>query len=297
MSTLFSILIANYNRAQYIKECFNSVLNQTYSNWEVIIVDDCSTDDSINIIKQYEKDSRFKLYKNEKNMGCGYTKKRCVDLANGDVCGFLDSDDMLEKNAISLMVEAHDKYPEVSIIGSRQASCDSNMKIYNVVTSLKESMKTFKSQLDNPFTISHFVSFKNSMYKKTEGINPFLKRAVDQDLYYKLEEQGKTAFIDKVLYFYRHSEASISLFDNVYKADAWHLIVIFETCKRRGLKFDDYCYLMKKTKSRKEKLINAIFKPYQDVKEKLKAKHNIKLYKKETESNLADILLIQDYFI
>ena len=59
---LFSVLIANYNNACFLKEALNSVINQTYKNWEVIIVDDFSTDCSYEIYQEYSKDSRFKIY-------------------------------------------------------------------------------------------------------------------------------------------------------------------------------------------------------------------------------------------
>ncbi len=292
MSELFSVLIANHNREPFIKECLESVLKQSYSNLEVIFVDDCSTDNSIDVFKEFAKsDSRFKLFINEKNSGCGYTKKRCIDLASGSVCGFLDSDDVITPDAIELMMNVHMEHPEVSIIGSRRIYCDQNLRVYDVEPPITEAAKHFKSQLDNPFFINHFVTFKKSAYEKSPGQDPFLKKAVDQDLYYKLEEQGKVAFIDKPLYYYRHSSASISLFDNNYKAEAWHLYVIFETCKRRGLNFDDYCGLMKKTKSRKEKLINLIFAPYQIAKEKFKAARNKKRFSKEIKIVSPEVII------
>lgn len=292
MTDLFSVLIANHNRAKFLKECIDSVLKQTYTNWEVIFVDDCSTDDSVKIFKELTKnDTRFKLFINEKNSGCGFTKKACIDKANGKICGFLDSDDVITPDAIELMMNVHTTHPEVSIIGSRRIYCDENLKIYDVEPPISEAAKKFKSQLDNPFFINHFVTFKIEAYKKSPGQDPFLKKAVDQDLYYKLEEQGKVAFIDKPLYYYRHSSASISLFDNNYKAEAWHLIVIFETCKRRGLNFDDYCGLMKKTKSRKEKLINLIFAPYQITKEKVKAARNKNRFSKEIKLVSPEVII------
>lgn len=282
MNELFSVLVSNHNRAKFLAECLESVKKQTYTNWEVIFVDDCSTDNSVEIFKEFAKDDfRFKLYINESNQGCGYTKKRCIDMAKGEVCGFLDSDDVIVPDAIELMINVHIEHPEISIIGSRRIYCDENLKIYDVEPSIKELAKNFKSQLDNPFSINHFVTFKKSSYLKSPGQDPYLKKAVDQDLYYKLEEQGKVAFIDKPLYYYRHSSASISLFDNNYKAEGWHMYVIFETCKRRGLNFDDYCGLMKKTKSRKEKLINYIFAPYQIIKEKMKMAKNRALFERE----------------
>ena len=286
MNQLFSVLVSNHNRGKFLTECLQSVINQSYTNWEVIFVDDSSTDDSVQIFKNFVKDdSRFKLYVNDSNMGCGYTKKRCIDMASGDVCGFLDSDDVLAPDALALMMKVHNEHPEVSIIGSRRLQCDENLRIYDVDPPLAKVAKNFKSQLDNLFTINHFVSFKRDAYLKSPGQDPYLKKAVDQDLYYKLEEQGKVAFVDKPLYYYRHSSASISLFDNNYKAEGWHMYVIFEACKRRGLNFDNYCYLMKKEKSRREKFINKLYSPLLYLKEKIKRIKAVSQYKKEITQN------------
>ena len=91
---LFSILVANYNNGHFFQDCYQSILSQTYTNWEVIIVDDCSTDESVSVIKQIiGVDDRFKLIENTKNYGCGYTKNKCVQNAKGDILGFLDPDD------------------------------------------------------------------------------------------------------------------------------------------------------------------------------------------------------------
>ena len=87
---LFSILIANYNNGRYLQEAIDSVLAQTYTNWEIVLVDDKSTDQSFEIYEKYKDDYRFRFFYNDQNMGCGYTKRRCVSMAKGDLCGFLD---------------------------------------------------------------------------------------------------------------------------------------------------------------------------------------------------------------
>src|SRR5690348_4514160 len=101
----FSILIANYNNGKYFKDCYDSIIAQSYNNWEAIIIDDKSTDNSIELINRLIRlDPRFKLIENDKNYGCGYTKRRCVELSSGEVCGFLDPDDALENEALEVMV-------------------------------------------------------------------------------------------------------------------------------------------------------------------------------------------------
>lgn len=97
---LFSVLIANYNNGKYLMDAIDSVWRQTYTHWEIILVDDASTDNSKELYKELEKDNRIHIYYNEENRGCGYTKRRCADLANGELCGFLDPDDALTDDAL-----------------------------------------------------------------------------------------------------------------------------------------------------------------------------------------------------
>ena len=107
-SALFSVLIANYNNGQYLQDAIDSILCQTYTDWEVVIVDDGSTDNSKEIYRQYEQNSRFHIVYNEQNRGCGYTKWRCVEEAHGEICGFLDPDDVLMSDALEKMEKVHD---------------------------------------------------------------------------------------------------------------------------------------------------------------------------------------------
>lgn len=95
-SRLISIITASYNYENYIKETIESVLNQTYTNWELIIVDDGSKDNSVEVIKSYcEKDSRIKLFQHEGgvNKGLAETIKLGISKAQGEWIAFLESDD------------------------------------------------------------------------------------------------------------------------------------------------------------------------------------------------------------
>ena len=231
----FSVLIANYNNEKYLKSCLDSLVNQDYENIEIVIVDDCSTDNSSTIIRNFMEKVRIPVvYKcNNTNKGCGYSKSLCVELASGEVCGFVDSDDILQKGAISRMVYYHNLYKEASIISSRHYICNEKMKI---LYSCHYNSKTyFKNYLCNP-RLSHFNTFKKKYYNETIGINKDLKLAVDQDLCLKLEEVGKVIFIDDVLYFYRTYSKSISNSKKgSQKAVFYNLVARIDAVKRRNI--------------------------------------------------------------
>ena len=91
---LVSIIMPSYNTANYIGESINSVINQSYKNWELIIVDDCSTDNTDEVIKDFLKDSRIKYLKNKENSGAAISRNKALRMAKGEWIAFLDSDDL-----------------------------------------------------------------------------------------------------------------------------------------------------------------------------------------------------------
>ena len=93
----------SYNTGRFIKESIDCVLKQTYSNWELLIVDDCSSDDTDQVVASY-KDSRIRYFKNEKNSGAAISRNRALKEAKGKWVAFLDSDDLWEPMKLEKMV-------------------------------------------------------------------------------------------------------------------------------------------------------------------------------------------------
>lgn len=241
---LFSVLIANYNDGKYISEAIESVKTQTYTNWEIIIVDDGSSDNSMSVIKGLN-DPRIHAYQNDMNRGCGYTKRRCVELAHGEICGFVDADDCIAENALETMVDAHIKNPACSLIYSQFYYSDEKLNIISVSEHQcaipdGESFLTCKKQ----GAISHFVTFKKKSYLNTDGIDTSMRIAEDIDLYFKLEEVGKVLFIPLPLYYYRiNTGNNTSLGEKNYgKTLGWEIIAKSAACRRRGLPIDQYSF-------------------------------------------------------
>lgn len=100
---LVSIIMPSYNTAKYIKRSIQSVLAQTYENWELIIVDDCSTDDTVNKIKKFN-DKRISLLINSKNYGAAVSRNRALKKAQGKYIAFLDSDDIWNKKKLEIQL-------------------------------------------------------------------------------------------------------------------------------------------------------------------------------------------------
>lgn len=205
----FSILIAHYNNFEYFKDCYQSIINQTFKNFEVIILDDHSTDDSYEKVKDWVKnDSRFKVFQNEENKGVGYTKAKLIELATGEICGFLDPDDAIAPNALknSLLHFSEDIIAVYSFI----KMCDNQLNFVKLFPNQKQVENNNPCFLNIFFDVNHFFLFRKNAYLKTEGIDPELTSAVDQDLYLKLYEQGSFKLIKEPHYIYRMHDKGVS---------------------------------------------------------------------------------------
>jgi glycosyltransferase involved in cell wall biosynthesis len=231
---LFSILIANYNNGNFFKDCYESILAQAYENYEVIIVDDASTDNSVDVISDLVKgDPRFKIFINEENRGCGFTKRRCAELASGEYCGYLDPDDALVPNALEVIINAFIENPDASVISSKYYLVDNSLNITRECKHTKPVPEGYSFLTYGRGIVTAFAGFSKKLYDRTEGIDAKFKRAVDQDLYFKLEEAGKTVYVDEFLYLYRKNENSISANNNVFKARYWHYLAMKDAYNRR----------------------------------------------------------------
>lgn len=113
---LVSVLMTAYNREKYIAEAIESVLSSTYTNFELIIVDDCSSDNTYTIASHYLKtDVRIKLYKNDFNLGQFANRNKAINLSQGLYIKFLDSDDKIMQNGLELMVKSMLAFPNAGL--------------------------------------------------------------------------------------------------------------------------------------------------------------------------------------
>lgn len=112
-----SVLMTAYNREKYIAEAIESVLASTFTDFELIIVDDCSTDQTVAIAKSFESsDNRIKVYVNEKNLGDYPNRNRAASYAKGKYLKYVDSDDILMPSALNIMLDAFALYPKAGLV-------------------------------------------------------------------------------------------------------------------------------------------------------------------------------------
>ena len=233
----FSILIAHFNNSVFFKDCYQSIVNQTSANWEAIVLDDGSEEhEKLAVQKLIANDPRFQYYENEKNSGVGFTKAKLIELATGEICGFLDPDDALTETAIETAMTHFIKDQSIVLTYSRLMFCDSHLKPQKTNSAAKQILNGNLYFFNAPIIINHFVCFKKAVYEKTEKIDASKKIAEDQDLYLKMYEKGKVKFIDEINYHYRTHSGGISQNDNKKKSYEYWGKVIWEAMQRRGLK-------------------------------------------------------------
>lgn len=119
MNKLVSVIIPTYNVERFIHEAVDSILNQSYKNLEIIIVDDCSSDNTFLILKDYEqKFSNVKVFQNEKNSKISYSLNKCLEHSSGDYIARMDGDDISYPDRIQKQVDYLESHPEIDLIGT-----------------------------------------------------------------------------------------------------------------------------------------------------------------------------------
>jgi len=128
MGELVSIIMPSFNTASFIAESIQSVLDQTYRDWELIIVDDCSTDNTDEVVKSFQEDQRILYLKNEKNSGAAVSRNRALREAKGRWIAFLDSDDLWMQDKLSKQIAymeendyhfSYTNYSEIDVDGRK----------------------------------------------------------------------------------------------------------------------------------------------------------------------------------
>jgi glycosyltransferase involved in cell wall biosynthesis len=149
MSPKVSVLIPTFNYAHFLDETIQSALGQTFTDFELLIVDNCSDDDTATVVAAYLGDARVSYHRNEKNLGLVGNWNRCLELANGEYIKFLCADDKFEKTMLEKYVEVMDGDPGISLI-----TCDKQAfgsKNHETITPVTYKQPGHKSVLDMLF--------------------------------------------------------------------------------------------------------------------------------------------------
>lgn len=227
-----SIVIPVYNRAKYIGTAVESVLWQTYKDWELIISDDGSTDGSLEIAQNFAThDSRIQVLTNsnrptdDTNRGAVNALIAGFDVARGEYIGQLDSDDLLEPQAIELSVAALDTNPNWGMVYSNYL--DINEFGEKLRPGWRCSIPYSRAGLLTAFMTFHFRMIRTTAYWVVGGFDVMTDRIEDYDLCLRLSEATNIGKIDDFLYQYRRHPGSL-----MYSIDVEILLQIKEVIER-----------------------------------------------------------------
>lgn len=163
---MVSIIMPAYNASRTIKESINSVITQTVKDWELIVIDDCSSDNTTEIISEFvEKDNRIKFLKNDRNRGVSYTRNRAIELATGEWIAFLDSDDRWMSEKLEKQLALSDKYPDMIICYTASSFVDDSGKPYDYVMPAVEQLD-YKILLRKNLISCSSVMIRSSVMKE-----------------------------------------------------------------------------------------------------------------------------------
>lgn len=218
MNDLVSIITPCYNSSKYIAQMMDSVLAQTYPNWELLITDDCSTDNSREIVQSYcEKDPRIKLFILENNSGAGVARNKSIEEAKGRYIAFLDSDDLWKPEKLEMQLAFINEHKYQFVF------CQTE-----VVNEKGEVIGFSKRRPKVSGRLEKYINFigTSSVLYDTKDIGKFLmkpiRRRQDWILWQDLLKVTKHAYcLEEPLSIYRSNEGSLS--SNKWKLFNYHV--------------------------------------------------------------------------
>ena len=192
-----SVLMGVYNCEDTIEKSIQSIIAQTYDDWEFIICDDCSCDDTSAIIEKYvKKDSRIYLIRNDKNQGLSYSLNQCLKHAKGEYCARMDGDDVCDETRFEKQVRFLDEHKEYGFVSTTMFRYDEE-GIYQVPQDEESYSPTNKDFIKgSPFCHAP-VMMRMEAYKKVDGYRDIdrTRGVEDYDLWFRLYAKGIKGYI------------------------------------------------------------------------------------------------------
>ncbi|HBH18506.1 MAG TPA: hypothetical protein DDX14_06160, partial [Cyanobacteria bacterium UBA9579] len=215
MVPLVSICLPNYNYEKFLREAIESVLEQTYTNFELIIGDNASTDSSIQIIKSYN-DPRIKFFQNETNIPLYQNINKCKGLAKGELIGVIHSDDKYEPNFLEAVVRTYLENPthKVFVTGVNNWHHESNKVFpwhpYSTGGIIPKYEALLRLIIQNNAGNGVNVVIHRDCFSKMEMFTEDYKYAADYDLWMRLAEKYDFVYIPQILANYRIHDSNLS---------------------------------------------------------------------------------------
>lgn len=281
----YSIIIPVYNVEEYLDRCLKSILNQTYSNYEVIIVNDGSPDNSDNIIKSYEKeDKRFKGYK-KVNGGLSDARNYGLKYATGDYLIFIDADDYIENNYLEKVNDVLERNKDIDVLKFKIKLVDEGENLIRMENGLnKEGVTSFDELVKLEFLEPAWsYVYKLSFWK--ENNFTYLKGMIHEDFGLTPEilmKANKIYYLNSYLYNYVQRNGSIMSSNNKEKLHKKAYDMLYQYDRLIKINYN------KDTKVYKSFLANALISKTNTLDKEEQKKYKEELRKRKVIDNLID---------
>ena len=205
---IITVLISVYNGEKYLKEAIDSILNQTFKDFEFLIINDASTDNSEEILKNY-KDSRIKIIFNKKNLGLTKSINKGLKIAKGEYIARQDADDVSSSERLEKQVRFLDTYPDYAAVGSFTKIIDEKSK---VICQLERPV--YFQEIKRALMLDNCITHGSVMIRKkclleVGFYDEAMKRSQDYELWLRLSEKYKLANLPEYLYSWREHKENI----------------------------------------------------------------------------------------
>ena len=220
-----SVVMPVYNGEKYVAEAIDSVLRQTFTDFEFIIVDDCSGDRSVEIARAFsEKDSRIRLILSERNAGAAAARNRALAAARGEYIAMMDSDDLSLPERFQQQVGALVKRPEIGVLGTGARAVNQTLApLYDFNLPQGHALIVVNLFIGS-FIINPTVMIRRELLESVGGYEPGWRVAEDTELWSRLMWRARFANLPETLLLYRRHEAQLSTArDPIMNSQSWEV--------------------------------------------------------------------------
>ena len=207
---LVSVIVPAYNAAAYIEEALMSVIKQTYANLEILVIDDCSTDGTLEIVRRIAKlDSRIKVLKNKHNLGIGANRDKGLKNTRGEFICWQDADDISLPNRVALQVDFLNKHPKVGVVGGFMTFFSDKGDL--TTRRYKQDDASLRRTIFKYNPVSQpACMMRRECFAKVGGYDPAYRLSEDLEMQFRIGEHYEFGNVQQVVLKYRQTQSSLT---------------------------------------------------------------------------------------
>jgi glycosyltransferase involved in cell wall biosynthesis len=230
-----TVFMAAYNAEKYIRKAISSILQQSFEDFELLIVNDGSTDDTVAEVQAFD-DPRIRLIHNTSNQGLVFTRNRALEEARGEFIAVLDSDDIAVPERLQLQYEFMEQHPEVALCSGHAALIDAQGALTGQQFIVPTDFVNMEVFFGNPF-INPAAMFRADILREFDGYRDFAP-AEDFDFFVRVSEKYPVANLDHLLVYYRVHNQNTSAIKPA-ETRAIETAILKDMYNRWGMSVDD----------------------------------------------------------